>query len=45
MKNGGLEWFWGLLGELLEAFGPQDGPKLKKARKSDFVDGGGLMFP
>ena len=30
MKNGGLEWFWGLLGELLEAFGPQDGPKLKK---------------
>ena len=38
MKNGGLEWFWGLLGELLEAFGPQDGPKLKKTWKSDFVD-------
>ena len=30
MINGGLGWFWGLLGELLEAFGPQDGPKLEK---------------
>ena len=30
MKNGAPGWFWGLLGELLEAFGPQDGPKLKK---------------
>ena len=29
IKNGSLEWFWGLLGELLEAFGPQDGSKLK----------------
>ena len=37
-QNGGLGWFWGLLGELLEAFGPQDGPKLKNHRKSDFVD-------
>ena len=37
-KNGGLGWFWGLLGELLEAFGPQHGPKLKKARKSESVD-------
>ena len=27
----------GALGELLEAFGPQDGPKLKKSRKSGFV--------
>ena len=37
-KKGGLGWFWGLLVELLEAFGPQDGPKLKKTRKSDFAD-------
>ena len=37
-KNGGLGWFWGLLGELLEALGPQDGPKLQKGRKSEFVD-------
>ena len=33
-KNGGLGWFWGLLGELLEAFGPQHGPKLKKVSPS-----------
>ena len=26
------------MGELLEAFGPQDGPNLKKARKCDFAD-------
>ncbi len=26
------------MGELLEAFGPQHGPKLKKARKSESVD-------
>ena len=32
-KNGGLGWFWGLLGRILEAFGPQDGPKLKKSSK------------
>ena len=37
-KNGGLGWFWGLLGEILGAFGPPDGPKLKKAWKSEFVD-------
>ena len=37
-KNGGLGWFWGLLGELLEAFGPQHGPKLKKAQKRESVD-------
>ena len=37
-KKGGLGWFWGLLVELLEAFGPQDGPKLKHTRKSDFAD-------
>ena len=29
---------WGLLGQLLEAFGPQDGPKLKNPPKSDFED-------
>ena len=29
---------WGLLGQLLEAFGPQDGPKLKNHPKSDFED-------
>ena len=29
---------WGPLGQLLEAFGPQDGPKLKKPQKSDFED-------
>ena len=34
-KNGDLGWFWGLLGELLGAFWPQDGPKLKKDEKSD----------
>ena len=28
---------WGLLGQLWEAFGPQDGPKLKKGRKSEFA--------
>ena len=32
-KKGGLGWFWGLLVEPLEAFGPQDGPKLKKTLK------------
>ena len=32
-KKGGLGWFWELLVEPLEAFGPQDGPKLKKTRK------------
>ena len=37
-KKGGLGWFWGLLVELLEAFGPQDGPKLKKTRKSESED-------
>ena len=37
-KKGGLGWFWGLLVEPLEAFGPQDGPKLKKTRKSGFAD-------
>ena len=26
------------MGELLEAFGPQHGPKLKKAQKSESVD-------
>ena len=36
-KNGGLGWLWGLLGELLEALGPQDGPKFKKGRKMEFV--------
>ena len=30
---------WGLLAKLLEAFWPQDGPKLKKgSKKSDFAD-------
>ena len=29
---------WGLLGQLLEAFGPQDGPKLRNPPKSDFED-------
>ena len=29
---------WGPLGQLLEAFGPQDGPKLKKPQKSKFED-------
>ena len=28
----------GALGELLEAFGPLNAPKLKKTRKSEFVD-------
>ena len=28
----------GALGELLEAFGPLNGPKLKKVRKSEFAD-------
>ena len=37
-KNGGLGWFRGLLGELLEALEPQDGPKLKKTRKSEPID-------
>ena len=37
-KKGGLGWFWGLLVEPLEAFGPQDGPKLKKTRKNAFAD-------
>ena len=32
-KKGGLGWFWGLWAEPLEAFGPQDGPKLKKTRQ------------
>ena len=32
-KKGGLGWFWGLWAEPLEAFGPQDGPKLKKHAK------------
>ena len=36
-KKGGLGWFWGLWAEPLEAFGPQDGPKLKKARNSEFA--------
>ena len=31
-------WFWGFLGEILEAFGPQDGPKLKKPYRSDCED-------
>ena len=29
---------WGALGQLLEAFGPQDCPKPKKLQKSDFED-------
>ena len=29
---------WGPLGQLLEAFGPQNGPKLKKPQKSKFED-------
>ena len=32
-KNGGLGWCWGLLGELLEAFGPQHGPSSEKLEK------------
>ena len=39
-KNGGLGWFWGLLGELLEAFGPQQGPKLKKSWKKNITPQG-----
>ena len=33
-----LGWFWGLLGQTWETFWSQDGPKLKKGWKSDFVD-------
>ena len=29
---------WGPLGQLLEAFGPQDDPKVKKPQKSKFED-------
>ena len=29
---------WEPLGQLLEAFGPQDGPKLRKPQKSKFED-------
>ena len=32
-KKGGLGWLWGLWVEPLEAFGPPDGPKLKKRLK------------
>ena len=38
VKNGGPGWFWGGLGETWEAFWSQDGPKLKKGRKSEFLD-------
>ena len=38
VKNGDPGWLWGLLGEILEAFGPQDGPKLKNRRTRDLED-------
>ena len=31
VKNRGPGWFWGLLGEVWEAFWSQGGPKLKKS--------------
>ena len=39
MKKERLGWFWGLLGKLLEAFEPQDGPKLKNKSKTTWKKG------
>ena len=38
VENRGLGWFWGGLGETWEAVWSQEGPKLKKGGKSEFVD-------